>query len=75
VYAGAVGYFSFAGNLDTCIAIRTLHFRDGKAYVQAGGGVVIDSSPAGEYEESLNKAKGMFRALELAETLFKPIGS
>ncbi|GAA5345677.1 anthranilate synthase component I [Planifilum fimeticola] len=75
VYAGAVGYFSFAGNLDTCIAIRTLHFRDGNAYIQAGGGVVADSTPEGEYVESLNKAKGMFRALELAETLFKPIRS
>lgn len=73
VYAGAVGYFSFSGNLDTCIAIRTLYFRDGRAYVQAGGGVVADSSPEGEYEESLNKAKGMFRALELAETLFKTV--
>lgn len=75
VYAGAVGYFSFAGNLDTCIAIRTLYFHDGNAYIQAGGGVVAYSSPEGEYEESLNKAKGMFRALELAETLFKPIQS
>lgn len=75
VYAGAVGYFSFAGNLDTCIAIRTLYFRGDKAYVQAGAGVVADSSPEREYEETLNKAKGMFRALELADTLFEPIRS
>ncbi len=72
VYGGAVGYFDFAGNLDTCIAIRTLYFHRGKASIQAGGGVVASSSPEGEYEESLNKAKGLFRALELASTVFEP---
>ncbi len=66
-YAGAVGYFSFSGNMDTCITIRTLVIREGKASVQAGGGIVADSDPAAEYQESANKAKGMMRAIELAE--------
>ena len=56
-YAGAVGYFGFSGNLDSCIAIRTILLKDGKAYLQAGGGLVADSTPLGEYEESINKAK------------------
>ena len=57
-YAGAVGYIDFAGNMDTCIAIRTLLIKDGKAYVQAGGGVVFDSEPEYEYQETVNKARG-----------------
>jgi len=65
-YAGAVGYFSFNGNLDSCIAIRTMLLKDGKAYVQAGGGLVADSTPEGEYQESVNKAKAAMRALSLA---------
>jgi anthranilate synthase component 1 len=66
-YAGAVGYFDFSGNLDTAIAIRTLLIKDGIAYVQAGGGIVADSIPEREYEESLNKAQALFRAIDLAE--------
>jgi anthranilate synthase component 1 len=56
-YAGAVGYFSFLGNMDTCITIRSILIKDGKAYVQAGGGVVADSDPEKEYEETLHKAR------------------
>ncbi len=65
-YAGAVGYFGFDGNLDSCIALRTVVLKDGRAYVQAGGGVVADSTPEGEYQETVNKAMGMMRALERA---------
>ncbi|MFW6150595.1 MAG: anthranilate synthase component I [Chloroflexota bacterium] len=66
-YAGAVGYFDFSGNLDTAIAIRTLVINNGIAYVQAGGGIVADSIPEREYEESLNKAQALLRAIDLAE--------
>jgi anthranilate synthase component 1 len=66
-YAGAVGYFSFAGNMDTCITIRSILIHDGKAYVQAGAGIVADSEPEREYDETLNKAQAIFRALRLAE--------
>jgi anthranilate synthase component 1 len=66
-YAGAVGYFSFPGNMDTCIAIRSILIKDGKAYVQAGGGVVADSDPEKEYEETLHKAQAIFKAIQLAE--------
>ena len=66
-YAGAVGMFSHTGDLDTCIALRTILLKDGKAYVQAGGGVVYDSDPTKEYEESRNKAKAALRAIELAQ--------
>jgi len=66
-YAGAVGYFSFSGNMDTCITIRSILIRDGKAYVQAGAGIVADSEPEREYNETLNKAQAIFRALRLAE--------
>ncbi len=65
-YAGAVGYFSFSGNLDSCITIRTIILDLGKAYVQAGAGIVADSDPGREYEETQNKARGMFKALALA---------
>jgi anthranilate synthase component I len=65
-YAGAVGYFSFSGNMDTCIALRTLTVKGNMAYLQAGGGVVADSVPALEYEETLNKAQALKRAIELA---------
>jgi anthranilate synthase component 1 len=67
LYAGAVGYFGFSGNMDTCIAIRTLVVKDNVAYIQAGGGVVADSVPALEYQETMNKAKAMLRAVEMAE--------
>jgi anthranilate synthase component 1 len=67
-YGGCVGYFSFNGNLDCCITIRTALLQNGKAYVQAGGGWVNDSTPEGEYQETLNKAKAMLKAVALAET-------
>jgi anthranilate synthase component I len=65
-YAGAVGYFGYSGNMDTCIALRTMTVKGNTAYLQAGGGVVADSVPALEYEETLNKAKALMRAIELA---------
>ena len=68
-YGGAVGYFDFSGNLDTCIAIRTLVLHGRTAYVQAGGGVVADSVPEREYEETLNKAKAVLRAIQVAQLL------
>jgi len=67
LYAGAVGYLDFAGNLDFCIAIRTVIMSDGKAFVQAGAGIVMDSNPTAEYEETRDKARAAMRALELAE--------
>jgi anthranilate synthase component 1 len=67
-YGGCVGYFSFNGNLDCCITIRTALLKGGKAYVQAGGGWVNDSTPEGEYQETVNKAKAMLKAVALAET-------
>jgi anthranilate synthase component 1 len=66
-YAGAVGYISYSGDLDTCIAIRTVVAHGGMAHVQAGGGVVADSDPAREYEETRNKARALLRAVRLAE--------
>ena len=66
-YAGAVGYIDFAGNMDTCIALRTVVYLDGKAIVQAGGGIVADSVPENEYEETLNKARALLKAIEIAE--------
>ena len=65
-YAGAVGYFGFDGNLDSCIALRTVLLKAGKAYIQAGGEVVADSTPEGEYQESLNKAMAAMRAIDRA---------
>jgi anthranilate synthase component 1 len=67
-YAGAVGYIDFTGNMDTCIALRTLVLQGRTAYVQAGGGVVYDSVPADEYDETVNKARGLLKAIEIAET-------
>ena len=66
VYAGAVGYFSYTGNTDTAIALRTLLIKNNRVYIQAGGGVVADSDPGAEYEESVNKARAMVRALQVA---------
>ena len=74
VYAGAVGYFSFTGNTDTAIALRTLLIKGDRVYIQAGGGVVADSDPSAEYEESCNKARAMFRALSLAHE-FESVGA
>jgi anthranilate synthase component 1 len=67
VYAGAVLYMDYAGNLDSCIAIRTIVLRDGEASVQAGAGIVADSVPEREYEETVHKAEALLRAIELAE--------
>jgi anthranilate synthase component 1 len=69
-YGGAVGYLDFAGNMDTCIALRTIVWRNGTYDVQAGAGVVADSVPATEYEETLSKAKAMLKAVEAAEKGF-----
>ncbi|MBM4125496.1 MAG: anthranilate synthase component I family protein, partial [Nitrospira sp.] len=66
-YAGAVGYFSFSGNMDTCINIRTIVLKGRQAYIQAGAGIVADSDPGREYDETCNKAKAMMKAIELAE--------
>lgn len=65
-YAGAIGYLSFSGELDTCICIRTIVIKNGTAYVQAGGGIVADSVPRTEFEETRNKARALFTAIELA---------
>lgn len=67
IYAGAVGYASFAGSLDTCIAIRTMLVKDGVAYLQAGGGIVYDSVPETEYIETVNKMRALMRAIDQAE--------
>ncbi len=67
VYAGAVGYFDFSGNMDTAIAIRTLVLKDGVAHVQAGGGIVYDSNPEDEYMETIHKASAVFKAIDQAE--------
>ncbi len=66
LYAGCVGYFDYYGNMDTCIALRTLLAKDGKLYVQAGGGVVADSEPEKEFQETLHKAGALLRAIALA---------
>ena len=72
-YAGAVGYIDFGGSMDTCIALRTVVVAGGKAYVQSGAGIVADSVPTSEFEETLNKAKGMLVAIEMtAERLCRP---
>lgn len=71
-YGGCVGYFSFNGNLDTCITIRTALLKDGKAHVQAGGGWVNDSTPEAEFQETVNKAKAMLKAVALAESFGEP---
>ena len=68
LYGGAVGYIDFAGNLDFCIAIRTITLRDGVARVQAGAGIVADSNPAAEFEETRDKARALLQAIEMAET-------
>ena len=65
-YAGAIGYLSYGGDLDTCICIRTVLVKDGTAYVQAGAGIVADSVPEREYEETQNKAAALLRAIDLA---------
>jgi len=69
LYGGIVGYVDVAGDMDTAIAIRTTVIRDGRAYVQAGAGIVADSDPASEYDECRNKAAAVLRAIAVAETL------
>lgn len=71
-YAGAIGYLGFSGNMDSCITIRTIIFREGRAYVQAGAGIVWDSVPEMEYEETMNKAKALLKAIRMAEAMFPP---
>src|SRR5262249_17063719 len=66
IYAGGILYLDFSGNLDSCIALRTMVIKNGVAYIQAGGGIVADSTPEGEYNESVNKSKALQRALEAA---------
>ena len=66
-YAGAVGYVDYGGNMDTCIALRTIVIQNGKAYVQAGAGIVADSVPELEYQETLNKARGLLKAIDVTE--------
>ncbi|EIP96767.1 anthranilate synthase component I [Opitutaceae bacterium TAV1] len=68
-YAGALGYIGYDGNLDTCIMLRTSLIRDGKIHIQAGAGVVADSDPASEYQETINKASALFKAVAIAERL------
>ena len=74
-YAGAIGYLGFNGNMDTCITIRTIIFKHGKAYVQAGAGIVWDSVPEKEYEETVNKAKALLVSIVMAERVFGKNGT
>jgi anthranilate synthase component 1 len=67
-YGGAVGYLGFGGDMDTCIAIRTVVMREGAAHLQAGAGIVADSDPAAEYEECMNKVAALATAIDQAET-------
>ena len=68
-YAGAIGYFGFDGNLDSCIALRCAVLKNGKAYFQAGAGIVADSEPEAEYQESINKSRAMAKALSMAKRM------
>ncbi len=72
IYAGGILYLDFAGNLDSCIALRTMVIKNGVAHVQAGGGIVADSTPQGEFDESVNKSKALLRALETANSVKLP---
>jgi anthranilate synthase component 1 len=74
IYAGCVGYFSAAGEMDSCIVLRTALVKDGKMYVQAGAGIVADSDPASEQQECINKAKALFRAAEEARRFASAVG-
>ena len=71
-YAGAVGYIDFGGDMDTCIALRTIVVKGDQAYIQAGAGIVADSVPESEYHETLNKARGLLKAIEIAEQQLGP---
>ena len=70
VYAGAIGYIDYAENLDTCITIRTIRLDGDWASIQAGAGIVADSVPEREYEETINKARALVKAIEMAENSF-----
>jgi anthranilate synthase component 1 len=70
-YGGAVGYFSFTGNMDLCITIRTMMLKNGNIYIQAGAGIVADSDPDSEYRETVSKAEGMLQAIRLASSVFE----
>jgi len=74
IYGGAVGYLAWNGNMDTAIAIRTAVIKDGKLYIEAGGGIVADSVPRLEWKESLNKGRAIFRAAAMAENQFRDLG-
>ena len=65
--AGAVGYIDFSGNMDTCIALRTMVIQGSRAYIQAGAGIVADSVPENEFQETMNKARGLLKAIEITE--------
>ena len=67
IYSGAIGYFDFTGDMNTCIAIRTMIVKDGKIYFQSGAGIVYDSNPSKEFDETINKAKAINSAIDLAE--------
>jgi anthranilate synthase component 1 len=71
VYGGALGYFGYEGSHDSCIGIRTAVVKNGKIYIQSGAGIVADSVPANEFMETVNKAKGMLKAVALAEKMFE----
>jgi anthranilate synthase component 1 len=68
VYSGAIGYLSWSGNMDTAIALRTAVVKDNRLYIQAGAGIVADSDPEKEWQETLNKGRALFRAVALAES-------
>jgi anthranilate synthase component 1 len=70
-YGGAVGYFSYTGNMDFCITIRTIMVHDGKIFVQVGAGIVADSDPEAEYQETISKAEGMIKAIRIAASEFE----
>lgn len=74
LYAGAIGYLGYDGNIDSCIAIRTMIIQNSKVYIQAGAGIVADSVPENEYEETENKAKALIRAVQVAEKMFGNAG-
>jgi anthranilate synthase component 1 len=66
-YAGAVGYFDYRGNMDTCITLRTMVIQNQRVYIQAGAGLVADSDPTSEYQETVNKAKALLAAVEVTD--------
>ena len=66
-YAGAVGYFDYRGNMDTCITLRTMVIHNQRVYIQAGAGLVADSDPTSEYQETVNKAKALLAAVEVTD--------